>query len=138
MKIYVGNREIQEQDFKKTAEVKVLGVLADDSECTNIVFDNVLSKYPISELQSNIQLAITKLRIGGTLLINDIDFDMLVYLYRKSPNIVDLNNSMANFGGFKSFLTNDLISEIMKNYPELKIQSSSFTGIEFRLEFVRQ
>jgi hypothetical protein len=138
MKIYVGNREIQEQDFKKTADIKVLDFLADDSECTNIVFDNILSKYPISELGPNIQLAIKKLRIGGLLLINDIDFDILSYLYRKSPNIVELNNSMANFGGFKSFLTNDLISDIMKNYPELKIIANNFNGIEFRLEFTRQ
>jgi len=138
MKIYIGNREIQDQEFKKITDIKVLDVIVDDSECNVIVLDNILSKYGLQEAINNLNIAIRKLRIGGTVIINDIDFDLLTYLYRKNPNIIDLNNSMNAFGGFKSFLTNFLLLDIMKNFQELNLLANSFNGIEFRMEFLRK
>jgi len=139
MKVYIGNREINDESYKKIATPEILNVIADDSECTSIVLDNILKRYSINDALSIIGLAVKKLRMSGILCINDIDFDLLVFVYRKSSDLIALNQGVCDANGFKSFLSLELIIKtIGEHFPSLELTSSQINNIEFRLEFKRK
>ena len=79
MKVYIGNRVIENQDFKSLTDVDMLKYIADDSECTSIVLDGVLKGLSLSQIAPTIDLVVSKLRSGGELIINDLDFDLIVF-----------------------------------------------------------
>ena len=47
MKVYIGNRKFNDESFKVITEPEILSYIAEDSECTTIVFDNVLNKLKV-------------------------------------------------------------------------------------------
>lgn len=135
MKVYIGNRNIQDENFKCITDLDILKYIADDSECTAIVIDGCLKNLKLSELQSGLETAIKKLRINGDLVINDIDFDLLLYAYAKNSDLVELNTMVENIGGFKSLLTYQFILEILKLYPNISLSTIDLNNIEFRLSY---
>jgi hypothetical protein len=137
MKVYIGNRNINDGSYKNISEPQIMNYVAEDSECTVIVLDGVLRKLPIDQLAQTIALAYKKLRIGGTLKIVDIDFDLLVYAYGKSKNLASLNQAIFAPSEIRSFLSVDLLKEIIQQYPKLSLQSMNIQNIEFDAEFKR-
>ena len=137
MKVYIGNRNINDGSYKNISEPQIMNYVAEDSECTVIVLDGVLRKLPIDQLAQTIALAYKKLRIGGTLKIVDIDFDLLVYAYGKSKNLASLNQAIFAPSEIRSFLSVDLLKEIIQQYPKLSLQSMNSQNIEFDAEFKR-
>jgi hypothetical protein len=138
MKIYIGTRQINDDSFKTVAEPQILNYLAEDSECTTIIIDNILKQSTIENAAMIIDLAVRKLRLGGSLLINDIDFDLLTFIYEKNPDIISLNQMVSNTGGFKMFLTMDLTKQLVSRYNSLSLISSKINGLEFTLEYKRE
>lgn len=138
MKIYIGNRNIDDQEYKRLGDPKALMVVADDAECTSIVLDSILHKYPLEEATGIIKECIKKLRIGGNFIVADLDFDLLAYLYKINPDIVNLNAMIANIGGIKSVLTYSFMTEVMKNFPNLELKVAQSANVEFRVEYVRK
>ena len=137
MKVYIGNRNINDGSYKNISEPQIMNYVAEDSECMVIVLDGVLRKLPIDQLAQTIALAYKKLRIGGTLKIVDIDFDLLVYAYGKSKNLASLNQAIFAPSEIRSFLSVDLLKEIIQQYPKLSLQSMNIQNIEFDAEFKR-
>lgn len=137
MKVYIGSREIQDQAFKSIKDVSLLQAIADDAECTNIILDGVLRKYTLSEIANVLNTALSKLRIGGELVISDLDFDLIVFAHRKLSNMIELNKMVETIGGFKSFLTYELVSDMVKSNPRISLISVDITNIEFKLVFKR-
>lgn len=137
MKIYVGNRVINDSSYKSVNEPQIINYIADDSECNVIVLDGVLRKLGIDQVLQTIDLANKKLRIGGVLKIVDIDFDLLVYVYGKSKNLADLNRAIFAPSEVRSFLSIDLVKEIIQQYPKLQLQAMNIKNIEFDVEFKR-
>jgi hypothetical protein len=138
MKVYIGNKLIEDQSFKSITDIDMLKYIADDGECTAIVIDGNLRKMTLGEVNQAVALAVQKLRIDGDLIISDIDFDLLSYVYKRNPNILDLNNMAANAGGFKSFLTHDLVSQMISNYKNLNLNSVELSNIEFKLGYTKK
>jgi len=138
MKVYIGNRNFNDESFKVITEPEILSYIAEDSECNTIIIDNSLSKLKFADAVNTISIAVTKLRTNGVLIINDIDFDLLTYLYSRNPNLQELNNLVSGINGFKSFLSNDLIKQIMSNFPNLSLKGSVLNNLEFRLEYIRE
>ncbi len=137
MKIYIGNRSINDSSYKTINEPQIMNYIAEDSECSVIVLDGALRKLPIDHVFQTIALANKKLRIGGTLKIVDIDFDLLNYVYGKSKNLMDLNRAIFAPSEIRSFLSVDLIKEIFQQYPKLQLHSMNIQNIEFDVEFKR-
>jgi hypothetical protein len=137
MKIYIGDKDISDESYKKITEVQILNFIAEDSECTNIVLDNILRKFQLNELVAAMQLVAKKTRLGGVISIVDIDFDLLCYVYRKNANLIALNQAVMTAGGFKSFLSNSLIVALLKELPGFKLVSAQANNIEFRVEIQR-
>lgn len=138
MKVYIGNRNFNDESFKVITEPEILSYIAEDSECNTIIIDNSLSKLKLADAVNAISVAVAKLRTNGVLIINDIDFDLLTYLYSRNPNLQELNNLVSGINGFKSFLSNDLIKQIMSNFPNLSLKGSLLNNLEFRLEYIRE
>jgi hypothetical protein len=137
MKVYVGNRNFNDESFKIITEPEILSYIAEDSECTTIVLDNTLTKLKFNDVVSTINMAVSKLRTNGILIINDIDFDLLTYLYTRNPNLQELNALVSGINGFKSFLSSELVKDIMKNFPNLNLGGATLNNLEFKLEYIR-
>lgn len=137
MKIYIGNKKIEDQSYQALSDVQVLNYVADDSECLSIVLDDALSKQSLNEVVETLKLCMLKLRINGTLQIIDTDFDILTYLYDRSGKIKDLNAAIFQSGSIGSFLTLDLMKEICSGLG-LIIKSVAINNFKFVLECTRQ
>lgn len=135
MKIYIGNREIADESYKKTNDPEALNYMADDSECMAIALDNVLSKTDLDKIAKIISLAAKKLRIGGKLIINDVDFDLLNFVYSKNPNPMDLNKLVDSIGGLRSILTYQLMISMIQSQTSLVLDSIKLNNVEFKLEY---
>ena len=138
MKVYIGNRKFNDESFKVITEPEILSYVAEDSECTTIIFDNVLTKLKIDDVVNVINVAVKKLRTNGLLIINDIDFDLLTYLYTRNPNLQELNALVSGINGFKSFLSSDLVKNFISTFPNLKLGGASLSNLEFKLEYIRE
>jgi hypothetical protein len=138
MKVYIGNRQLKDDSFKIINDPEMLEYVAEDSECTVIVLDNTLSKINLNEVSKILNLCIKKLRIKGKFIINDIDFELLNYIYSKNPNLKDLNVMIQSIGGFKSFLSYELIKELLDNYNNIVLSGVSLQNMEFKLEYSRE
>lgn len=137
MKVYIGTREIEDKSFKCLKDITLLQTIADDSECTNIILDGVLRKYTLSEIVNILNLAISKLRLNGELIISDLDFDLVIFAHKKLANLPELNKMVESIGGFKSFLTYELIGDMVKTNPRISLTSVDINNIEFKLAFKR-
>jgi hypothetical protein len=116
MKLYIGSNNLEDKGYKCITEPKMIEYVLDDSEATEIVFDNILRSNFLNEVDKILALAKKKLRLSGTVTIIDIDFDLLQFAYSKTGNIIDLNNGIINGRvPIRSFLNNELIVEIAKS-----------------------
>lgn len=137
MKIYIGSRQINDSSYKVITEPQILNYLAEDAECTTIVFDHSLRKLSLEQIGQALLLANKKLRIGGIIKIIDIDFDLINYAYTKENNIVKLNQAVFTQSECRSFLTFEMIKEIMGQLQRFKLLGANIAGIEFDAEFKR-
>lgn len=139
MKIYVGSRRIEDQSYQQVPEPELIEHVADDAECTMIILDGVLRKYTLTQVAAIVRLCQKKLRLGGTLKVIEVDFDLLVYVYGKLGNIVELNNAFMT-SEVRSLLTFELLLEVVKaNAPDVaNVNFSRTHNIEFDVEFIRK
>lgn len=49
MKIYIGSKNIEDDSYQSITDVQVLNYIADDSECTTIILDGVLTKQDLNQ-----------------------------------------------------------------------------------------
>jgi hypothetical protein len=137
MKVYLGNRSIKDESFKVLSQVEMLEYVADDSECTSIILDGLLRQYSINKIPNILSLIVKKLRPEGSLIISDIDFDLLVFAYRKTGNLLELNQMAEQAKGFKSFITNELVKDFLNQFQYIQLKSVVLSNIEFKLEYTK-
>lgn len=137
MKVYLGNRSIKDESFKVLSQVEMLEYVADDSECTSIILDGLLRQYSINKIPNILSLIVKKLRPEGSLIISDIDFDLLVFAYRKTGNLLELNQMAEQAKGFKSFITNELVKDFLNQFQYIQLKSVVLSNIEFKLEYAK-
>lgn len=137
MKIYIGPKNIEDDSYQSITDVQVLNYIADDSECTTIILDGVLTKQDLNQAVNVLNLCSSKLRLGGKLQIVDIDFDILIYAYGKNQDIKNLNLRVFQSGPINSLLTLDLVKQMCIQVG-LSIGSISLNNIDFVLECTRK
>lgn len=138
MKVYIGNKQLDQNVYKIITEYKILSYIADDSECTEIIFDGVLRSLTISEIEQAIDLAVKKLRMSGSIKIVDVDFDLMISAYKKIGDIVALNNSLFKDSEIRSFISNELVLNILQKYPQIEPFRIEIKNIEFIMEFKKK
>lgn len=113
MKVYIGKNTPGDQ-YKKIEVPDMISYVAEDAECTEIVVEGILRSMTLEEIKNYLILVRQKTRIGGTVVIKDLDFDMVHYLYDKNGNIEDLNKQVfANGTVLNSFLKQELVASIL-------------------------
>ena len=137
MKVYLGNRSIKDESFKVLSQVEMLEYVADDSECTSIILDGLLRQYSINKIPNILSLIVKKLRPEGSLIISDIDFDLLVFAYRKTGNLLELNQMAEQAKGFKSFITNELVKDFLNQFQYIQLKSVVLSTRDFKLEYTK-
>lgn len=135
MKVYIGNRSIKDENFKSLGDVSMLRYIADDSECNTIILDGVIKSLKISEIPSVVDMVVSKLRNGGDLVINDIDFDLLIFAHNKVSDLFELNKMIESTGGFNSVVTYQFVLDLFNRYNQLKLTSMDLNNIEFRIAY---
>jgi hypothetical protein len=138
MKVYIGDNQLNDETYKTIKDQGVLKYVADDSECTVIVMDGILRRLNLDSVLITIDDAVKKLRLGGKLKIIDIDFDLLTHVYKKVGNIADLNKAVFSSSEVRSFLTYELVLEILSKYPKLEVSAVNLKNIEFDIEVTRK
>jgi len=138
MKVYIGDKQLNDDTYKTIKDPGVLKYVADDSECTVIVMDGILRRLNLDSVLITIDDAIKKLRLGGKLKIIDIDFDLLMHVYKKIGNIGDLNRAVFSSSEVRSFLNYELILEIISKYPKVEVSAVNLKNIEFDIEVTRK
>ncbi len=133
--IYIGHKKFQEEYFQAITSIEVLNFIAEDAECNLIILDGYLRTVHASNWISVINECMKKLRMGGTLKIIDIDFDILCYVYQKENSLNDLQNIFEK--PIFSFLTLEGLKMLMQNFPQVAQGGAVMRGIEFDSEFVR-
>ena len=133
MKIYIGNQEVQDSSIQKISDVQTLQYVADNNECNQIIVDNNLRKINQDQLYQTAQTIVSKLRMDGRLIINDIDSDLLgFYLYKNgdSDKIAQIFFPASNFLTYKQVVS-------MFNSLGLTLINKNIQGLNFILEFIR-
>jgi hypothetical protein len=138
MKVYIGDNQLNDETYKTIKDPGILKYIADDSECTVIVLDGTLRKLNLDSVLIVLDEAVKKLRLGGKLKIIDIDFDLLTHVYKKVGNIADLNKAVFSSSEVRSFLTYELILEILSKYSKLEMSMVNLKNIEFDIEATRK
>ena len=113
----------------------MLRYIADDSECNTIILDGVIKSLKISEIPSVVDMVVSKLRNGGDLVINDIDFDLLIFAHNKVSDLFELNKMIESTGGFNSVVTYQFVLDLFNRYNQLKLISMDLNNIEFRIAY---
>lgn len=137
MKIYIGSRTINDQSYRSITEPQILNHIVDDSEATVIILDGVLRKHTLQNAVEILKLCRKKIRVNGIIKIIDIDFDLLVYTYRKLGNILELNNAVFFQSEMRSFINLETLNGIVSELGEMILIGSNINNIEFDLEFKR-
>jgi hypothetical protein len=138
MRVYIGDKKLDTDAYKIITEYKILEYIADDSECTEIIIDGVLRQLSIEEVEQCIALSVKKLRSSGSIKIIDIDFDLMIYAYKKLGNINNLNASIFKQSSIKSFLTNSLIMDMFRPYTNIFPFRIETQNIEFIMELKKK
>lgn len=133
MKLYIGNRTINDESFKSVKDLEVVNYIAEDGECDVLILDQSLTKYDINYIEAMIGQAKAKVKLGGTLIINDIDFDLLSYYYSKNNNIKDINSLALQIGGFKSFITMELVKSMLSKFSDITVLQTEYNNLEFKI-----
>ena len=122
-------------DCTKSSGLKELQKLGAslDSECREIVCVNLLSSFKISEHKSIIDMLHKKIRIGGTLVIEDFDLRTISRRFYRDEVTINFVNS-AIFGesaNLKSIVDMDYIEENINN-KNFVVSEKSYIGDEGR------
>ena len=132
MKVYVGKQNANEQ-YKKIEEPQLISFIAEDAECTEIVVDGVLRSMTLEEVKNYLVLIRQKTRIGGTVILKDLDFDMIHYVYDKSNDLEDINKQMFASGtSINSLLKQEYVLSIATSLG-YELVVTNMVGLEFVL-----
>ena len=88
MKVYLGPPNEAYEAYLQPESLDTLKLMVDDAECTEIVIDGFLSLVPHKDTGLLIAELCKKIRLGGKLIVNFVDFDSVNLLYAR--NLIDV------------------------------------------------
>tara|TARA_R110002167_G_scaffold70964_1_gene200400 strand:- start:949 stop:1356 length:408 start_codon:yes stop_codon:yes gene_type:complete len=103
-----------------------------DAECTEIICINVLSSFSTLELPSIMKLLQSKIRIGGTLIVEEFDFRTISRRFYRDEITTEFANSaiFGNSATLKSIVDMDAVSSCLN--ADFKISEISYLGDQGR------
>lgn len=113
-------------------QLNQLDNVVEDSECTDIILDNILHYIKLEQIETLLSHVIRKLRHNGELVINFNDINLLSQkIFRCSIEPEQYNEVL--FNGKQSVFTLQYLEEILKN-NNLEITSKEFVSFKGTLK----
>lgn len=119
-------------------DISLLDIMVDDNECKHIVVDSFLSGFTINEIPVVLDKILKKLRINGTIIITDIDIEIISNaLLLSTIDIETFNQIIFSGSNVKSLLTIELVKNLLWA-NEIKVSRSYIENNFFVLEAKRE
>jgi len=141
MLVYLSGLETIITGYTKFSEITSFSRGVEDSEAKTLVCDFFLSGFEKRDVDKVLSLILKKIRIGGTLVINDFDFQELFSKAQELANpLQPLNNVLASKTKMlKSFLDLDEVkSYITQNAPNFESQIEGLNNGTFTISLQRK
>lgn len=141
MLVHLTTLESSMTGYKKFSDVTSFSRGVDDSEVKTLICDFFLSCFERGDVEKVLSLVLKKVRIGGTVVINDFDFQELFSKSQQLEKPLDsLNNILASKTKMvKSFLDLEGIKDhIVQIGPGFKSQEEHFNNGTFTIKIVRK
>lgn len=109
------------------SDIALLEMMVEDNECNNIVVDSFLSNFHIENVKSVLEKILSKLRINGTIIITDVEADIMANdLLRSDIDLETFNSIIFSGDNTRSVLTIEYVRgclmesgiEITRSYIE--------------------
>lgn len=117
MKVYISTKKPENNEFIHAPNLMWLNNLVLDSEARIIVVDNFFQQFTIKEIPVVMEKILSKLRLGGELLIEETDIDTVsMKYYRGDLSLEEVNNTMfLNESSIKSVFTVEFFRSLLSS-----------------------
>ena len=103
MKIFISKELPTNDSYAHVSDLGLLDLVVEDSEATEIIVDNFLSKFAFEEIGNVVQKIASKLRKNGKITFYHAEIDMICYQRSRSMIDIDtLNKTLFSQGEMRS------------------------------------
>lgn len=96
-------------------DIGILDILAEDAEATEIIVDEFLNQFSYADAGKVLNKILSKLRIGGTIVVIQLDVEILANHLSRGMIDVEQFNAVAFPGPCKSLMSLEIIETLLKN-----------------------
>lgn len=115
-------------------DIALLDMMIEDNECNNIVVDSFLSNFHIENVKNVLEKILSKLRINGTIIITDVDADIIANdLLRSDIDLETFNSIIFSFDKTRCVLTIEYIRNCLVEFG-IEVTRSYIENTFFVLE----
>ena len=118
MRLIISDTQPIDDDWTYVQDISLLDIFVENCEAKEIVVDFFLGNFWFHQLEEVIDVICRKLRLGGTITINDMDFDFLVNKMESEP-IQNINNIVFAERAIKSFYTVEYITSLLEKHVKI-------------------
>jgi predicted SAM-dependent methyltransferase len=117
MKVYISTKKPENDEFIHVSNLMWLDNLVLDSEARVIVVDHFFQQFTIKEIPVVMEKILGKLRLGGELLIEETDMDVVsLKYYRGDLSLEEVNNTMfTDQSSIKSVFTVEMFRSLLSS-----------------------
>ena len=135
MLVYLTSSDRSPAGYKTIANVMELSRGVDDSEAREIICEDFLSSFPLSDVPNVLNLIVQKLRMGGKLAITEKDFKLIsLGIHRESVDLSMTNAAIfEDNASLKSILTCELVESFLESHPGLMVVSKGYETVSFTI-----
>ena len=110
---------------------QMLNLLVEDNEADEIIVENMLSQVPFSELPAYYHGLLSKLRVGGKLIIYYLDFYLLSMQYEKGHLTIKEVSELVFTENVQCLINESVITSLIGDTLKIekKDYNSSYLGI---------
>lgn len=136
--VLTNNLDNYDNSYTVLHDASMIEIMVCDSEATEIIIDSFLSNIRVSQFEEFMRLILSKLRIGGKIVISDLDIELLSgKLFMQQIDVNEFNQVLFDSSKSVCSLHNlENIKNILKKYG-IDISSSSYYNYFFTLTGVR-
>lgn len=120
--IFTTTTEPQEDDAIVIQDVSIVNILLEDAEATEIFVDDFLSSYNYRDAGNVLNLILSKLRIGGKIVIQLLDVELVAWQLSRNLITVEMYNNIVFYKPIKSMFTCSIVEDLLKSF-DVNIES---------------
>lgn len=116
MKVVFTNEHISSNDLIIN-DINICDILVDDGEADQILVDDFLSSYSYDECGNVLNKILSKLSIGGTIIIKYVDIEHMLSTFVTLVNFDAKSfNDVLFYKPVKSMITTEIVKDLLSNF----------------------